>query len=85
VERPNSNDTAKMADFVDGTCKSVVEACEALGLDEGFDWDDALLDLNVERCSYCDWWYDSCMLTEVPQKNGFFCDQCLAEFGIEKD
>lgn len=74
-----------MADYLDGTCKSIVEACQALELDEGFDWDDALLDVNVERCSQCEWWHESCMLTAVEARNGFFCDQCLDDLGIERN
>lgn len=85
MDRPDRADIVKMAEYLDGTCKSIIEACEALGLDEGHDWDDAMLDLNVERCSGCDWWHESCMLTEVPEKNGFFCDQCLNDLGVEKD
>lgn len=83
--KPDREVVAKLADYLEGTCKSIVEACQALDLDEGVDWDDALLDLNIERCSGCDWWSESCMLTDVEEKNGFFCEQCLGDLGIERD
>jgi hypothetical protein len=83
--RPERAVIVRLAEYLDGTCRTIVEACQALDLDEGVDWDDALLDLNVERCSHCDWWHESCMLTHVEEKNGFFCDQCLDELGVERD
>lgn len=38
--------------------------------------EEALLNMNIERCAECDWWFESCMLHE--SKDGLWiCPQCL--------
>jgi hypothetical protein len=68
-----------MADFLEGTCRSIVDACEALDLPEHGDWDDKLLDVNVEVCVRCGHWHESCMLEWIDTANGGVCDQCLED------
>ncbi len=65
-----------MWEFLDGTCHSIPVACEATGLPEYDDWEDRLLDINVEACSCCGWWHESCMLNYHESTGKSFCDQC---------
>ena len=62
-----------------GTCKSLVEIVETHDLDVSEDdLEDRLLDVNVETCPGCGWWFESCMLEESNDDSGkFFCEQCL--------
>ncbi len=76
------SDVQRLGDYLEGTCRTIVEACEALGLDEGEDWDDKLLDVNVERCFGCDHWFEVCMLEFVESRNGGMCEQCLKDEGL---
>jgi hypothetical protein len=75
-------DLQRLADYVLGTPTSTFVAVEILGIDDDQDWDDKLLNLNVERCGGCGWWSESCMLEFVERKNAGFCDQCKDERGF---
>lgn len=69
----------KMADRILGTCENPYIAAEILDLPDYPDWEDRLLDINVECCSGCGWWHESCMLTYNDETGKSFCDQCLED------
>lgn len=67
----------RLVHHVQGTCLSVAHAVEQLDLDEAIDWEDKLLDRNIELCGVCGWWHESCEL-EFDDERGFgICQQCL--------
>lgn len=63
----------QVAGEIVGTCSQTWHITERLGLGDvdGFAVEDQLLDLNIERCKGCDWWFNSCMLDEEG-----FCADC---------
>ena len=83
-EEITREDIQRMGDYLLDTCTSVLMACDALDLPEDPDWDDKLLDVNVERCKRCEWWYESCMLEFIEEENGGSCDSCLTDEEKEK-
>lgn len=68
----------KLADDLQGTCKSLGDACEALG----FDQDDLTqderheLDCLVFSCAQCDWWCEAGEANENPDGGDDICDDC---------
>ena len=68
----------ELADHLLGTCKAVESALDYLDLEDEIgveDAEDQLLDLNVERCPFCDWWMYSWELID-DQGHVVGCDQC---------
>lgn len=62
-----------------GTMTSIFEILERYDLEDIISFDDLedrLLDVNVEECQECEWWCDSCDLTEN-EYGKFVCDACL--------
>lgn len=66
----------RLAHHVQGTCQSIAEATQFLDLDESIDWEDKLLDRNIERCGVCEWWMESCELEFNENRNFGVCEQC---------
>lgn len=66
----------RLARYIEGTCKSVLECVEILELDPDIDWEDELLNVNMECCVGCGWWEESCGLVWNDARNGGECDQC---------
>lgn len=63
-----------------GTADNAETVCERLGIDAGLDEaEDRLLDVNVETCAKCGWWFESCMLHDSREVFGFVCDECEPE------
>ena len=66
----------KLADLLIGTPDSVEYALEELGLDvSADDAEDALADVNIERCPDCDWWCESGELIDE-EGNLVGCQAC---------
>lgn len=66
----------QLGDVLSGTCDSIDTGLERIGLDPD-DWDistvqDQLLDVNVEECPACNWWFESCMLDDEG-----YCPDCM--------
>jgi hypothetical protein len=78
-------DLQRLGAHLEGTAKSIMIACDEIGIEEDPDWDDKLLDINIERCVGCEWWHESCMLEYVESRGGGFCDQCLKDEGLADD
>jgi hypothetical protein len=83
-EEITRKDIERMGEHLVGTCTTILMACEALDLPEDPDWDDKLLDVNVERCKRCEWWFESYMLEFIEEENGGSCDDCLTDEEKEK-
>lgn len=64
-----------LADKLRGTCTTISEAIERLGISEldALDAEDLLLDVNCEQCQHCGWWFECHELNE-----GRGCDDCAA-------
>ena len=65
-----------LASYVEGTCKSIIACVEILELDPSVDWEDELLNVNMERCIGCGWWEESCGLTYNDLRQGGECRDC---------
>lgn len=74
------DDVRRLAKYLEGTCNTICMACGLLDLDEGEDWDDKLLDLNIEQCQMCGWWMESCHLEE-DSTGKYVCEQCFEDEG----
>ncbi len=67
-------DTRELIDHLQGTCLSLEQACEDLGL-EVDDVDTDLLDGEVFLCAQCGWWCEACEANEGPDGEDV-CDDC---------
>lgn len=73
----------RLADELQGTCRSLGETCEALG----FDQDDLTQDEHMEldglvfSCAQCDWWCEACEANENVHDPdaGDLCDDCACD------
>lgn len=76
--------TWKVADYLLGTMISFSQAIEYfdinfdINIDEN-DLEDRLLDINVETCKGCEWWFNSCDLVFDETRQAAFCEQCEPE------
>lgn len=77
-EKPNVASVAeRLASYLQGSCKSFSEACEALGIDENSltEADLAEFDEYVFQCDVCGWWED------IGDKHDFYddalCNDCF--------
>jgi len=73
-------DWEKVADYLEGTCKPIESAIDKFNLNcEPDDVEEAMLDENLERCHYCDWWMES---SELVDESGEVvgCDQCRSKY-----
>lgn len=76
---------SRVADYLQGTCKTVGEAIDALELGDEVDESEleaALVEVETERCGQCDWWHESFELEHYEEKGASFCDDCRAELGL---
>jgi hypothetical protein len=78
-EEISREDIEKMGAYLEGTCTSILMACDALDLPEDPDWEDKLLDVSIERCRRCEHWFESCMLEFIESDDGGSCDDCLTD------
>jgi hypothetical protein len=69
-------DLVRLGNRLVGTCDSVETACEQLGLPVPADPEDAMLNVNVERCSVCDWWHESFDLAGGDDEEDGICQGC---------
>lgn len=69
----------KIKDKYYGTCVSLsyIIDSEELDIDEN-ELEDRLLDVNLEKCKLCDWWYDSGELLDDENEDSEpgFCSDC---------
>jgi hypothetical protein len=74
-----SDDRELMASFLEGTCNTITQACYALDLDEGIDWEDELLNCrpSIECCSDCGYWIESSQVEVMELTGKILCEQCF--------
>ena len=76
----------QLADDALSSSMLVGALCEKYDMDIE-ELEEALLNMNIERCDDCDWWFESCLLHEC--KDGrWICPQCLKDaivFGEEDE
>ena len=73
----------EIADSLSGTCDNIANVLERMdGNPDGYDVeeiDNALLDLQVERCRDCGWWFECCELTSDDDEECGKCSDCREE------
>lgn len=76
-----ASDVGALADALQGTCMSIEDGCEQVGIDH-----DAMtveehqeLDGLVFLCDQCGWWCEACEANENPGGGGDLCDDCAEE------
>jgi hypothetical protein len=71
-------------DDLQGTCKSLTEACENHNLDfDELDFDELdELDQNIFCCDSCGWWYE--ISEEAEAEYGQFCENCF-KYDVEME
>ncbi|MDU8350952.1 hypothetical protein RYA05_03475 [Pseudomonas syringae pv. actinidiae] len=78
----------QVGEFLRGSCKSVGDAVEALGLGDSVDESDLegqLLEVETELCVHCNWWHEVCELQYSEKDGGGLCQQCCDDLGVEFD
>lgn len=73
---------ADLAHYMEGTCHEIYMAVESLGLDEGVDWEDELLNENIERCGGCNWWHECGELEWFDEFEKSLCSDCQKDWGL---
>jgi hypothetical protein len=71
-------DTQKLIEHLQGTCLSLEQACEQLGI-EVDDVDTEALDNELFLCAQCDWWCEISEASDDPDWNGDLCEDCAPE------
>jgi predicted Zn-ribbon and HTH transcriptional regulator len=67
----------KVANYVLGTCKNPSTVIEYFNLDvDENDIEDLLLDVNIEMCEGCGYWFESSDLIDDDMENPGYCNQC---------
>lgn len=76
MPRPSKIDSDALAERIIGTCESITSACEFLEIDDNYDWEDVLLDYNIEPCGHCEWWHYSYELEYCDKSGKGYCPHC---------
>ena len=68
---------AELIEYLQGTCKTLIEGCEDLGfeLEDLSDDDLMLIDSEIFLCETCGWWYEIC--DQIGGENE--CENCHEE------
>lgn len=76
--RLSREDLLRLKHKLVGSCDSVQLALSQLDLEafEGCDMEDQLLDVNVEPCAVCGWWFESHDLEPDVNPKGPVCTDC---------
>lgn len=78
MNKPTAEQMRVVAEYIQGTCKSVDQAFEACGFGDlnTDDAEDDLLTYDVEMCGVCNWWCEVCELEWDEQAGHGVCDDC---------
>ena len=72
----NADEKQRLREYLEGTCADIMMALEHLDIDaDADDAEEAMEELNLERCPGCDWWMESSALID-DDSNVVGCDQC---------
>lgn len=68
----------ELAGHLQGTCMSLAQACDAVGIEgqDDSDLEAELLGYDVERCGVCDWWCEVCELEFDEAAGHGVCGDC---------
>lgn len=84
--RPEDFDIQKFIGHLQGTCKTLQEACQDFG--EDFQEEDLTtedheaIDSEIFRCTTCDWWYE---FAEQSENDDELCTNCDEKEEDEED
>lgn len=69
---------ANLAAELEGTCQSLEQACDKVGIDRDTLTQDEHTELDglVFCCAVCDWWCEACEANENPDGGDDVCDDC---------
>jgi hypothetical protein len=78
----NNDVLYKIGSWLQGTCHGPDEAIEHFELEcDSSDLQDRLLDINIELCSGCGWWFESGELMDEYGEQDGFCIDCRDDTG----
>lgn len=67
----------KVAQYILGTCQTLSAVIDYFDLDiDENEFEDELLNENVEMCQGCGWWFESSDLIDDDMENPGYCKQC---------
>ena len=70
------NEKQRLREYLEGTCADVMTGLEYLDIvADADDAEEAMEELNLERCPGCDWWMEASALID-DDGDAVGCDQC---------